>query len=58
MKCPVDNTKLKKHLLILMGEEVEIDKCMKCGGVWYDKGEVEKVVDALARLKIHRMVEE
>lgn len=26
------------------GDHVEIDRCGKCGGVWLDKGEIEKII--------------
>ena len=26
------------------GDHVEIDRCGKCGGIWLDKGEIEKIM--------------
>jgi Zn-finger nucleic acid-binding protein len=27
-----------------VSEDVEIDECSACGGIWLDKGELEKIV--------------
>ena len=43
MNCPVCNTNLKP----ITRENQEIDLCQKCGGVWFDKGELLKVVNSL-----------
>ena len=37
MKCPVD----KSPLIVLELEQVEIDYCSECKGVWLDAGELE-----------------
>lgn len=44
MKCPVDGE------LLVMTERsgVEIDYCPRCRGVWLDRGELDKIVDAAA----------
>ena len=42
MKCPRDGTTLQ-HVEI-MG--VELDKCHKCDGIWFDRGELEHLRDA------------
>src|ERR1700720_3673498 len=44
LHCPICHT----HMLIQDvkhdKEYVEIDRCGKCGGIWLDKGEVQKVM--------------
>ena len=42
MKCPRDGTKLTR--VTIAG--VEIDKCHKCDGIWFDRGEMERLRDA------------
>ncbi|MBI5732468.1 zf-TFIIB domain-containing protein [Candidatus Jorgensenbacteria bacterium] len=42
-KCPADGTTMDKEVV----EELIIDRCPKCDSVWLDKGELEKIVDAL-----------
>jgi len=37
-KCPVDGGDMKKRLV---AEAVLLDTCAKCGGLWFDKGELE-----------------
>lgn len=43
MNCPVCNKKLKT----ITYQNQEIDICLKCGGIWFDKGELIKVVNNL-----------
>ncbi len=43
MNCPVCNIPLKQ----ISCENQEINLCTKCGGVWFDKGELLKVVNSL-----------
>lgn len=38
--CPTDQTKLTT----IMQDGVEIDVCEKCGGLWLDNGELEKII--------------
>ncbi len=38
--CPADQTKLTT----IMQDGVEIDVCEKCGGLWLDNGELEKII--------------
>ncbi len=42
MQCPIDGTELA------MAERggVEIDYCPKCRGVWLDRGELDKIIEA------------
>ena len=42
MKCPRDGTTLAKVLLLKM----ELDKCHKCDGIWFDRGELERLRDS------------
>jgi len=46
-KCAVEMS--KKHS---MG--VTIDKCESCGGIWLDKGEIEKIVGKIDTQKKKR----
>lgn len=39
-KCPVDNVNMKKALI---DDSFIIDNCPTCGGVWLDKGELERL---------------
>lgn len=49
MDCPVD----KNPMIILELNEVEIDHCLSCSGIWLDAGELELlIVDELEREKI------
>lgn len=41
MKCPV----CKNAMIILELNEVEVDYCSACGGVWLDGGELELLID-------------
>ncbi|MCK5851634.1 zf-TFIIB domain-containing protein [bacterium] len=43
MNCPICNINLNP----IVCENQEIDLCKKCGGVWFDKGELLKVVNSL-----------
>jgi Zn-finger nucleic acid-binding protein len=40
MKCPVDGT----TLLLAERQDVEIDYCPECRGVWLDRGELDKLL--------------
>ena len=37
-KCPADGANMRKRLV---GDVVVIDVCIQCGGLWFDKGELE-----------------
>jgi Zn-finger nucleic acid-binding protein len=41
MKCPRDGTPLAKVNLL----DLELDKCHKCDGIWFDPGELERLRD-------------
>ncbi|MGB4762819.1 MAG: zf-TFIIB domain-containing protein [Candidatus Saccharimonas sp.] len=40
MKCPNDQT----TLLITERQNIEIDYCPECRGVWLDRGELDKLI--------------
>ena len=42
MDCPKCVGKLQKKLI----EEVEVDSCFACEGIWFDAGELERVIKA------------
>jgi Zn-finger nucleic acid-binding protein len=44
MQCPRCDEALQVHAI----EEVEIDECRKCDGLWFQKGEVQAAKDAAA----------
>lgn len=49
MKCPF----CKEILVILELQEVEIDYCMNCKGIWLDKGELDLMIeDELEKAKL------
>jgi len=41
MKCPV----CKESMIVLELEEVEIDYCTSCGGIWLDAGELGLLIE-------------
>jgi len=43
MKCPV----CKISALVIEYEKVELDYCSHCGGLWFDEGELELLLDAM-----------
>jgi uncharacterized protein len=45
MKCPNCN----ETLLISQRNNVEVDYCPNCRGVWLDKGELDKILDYAER---------
>jgi uncharacterized protein len=42
MQCPIDQT----TLAISERQGIEIDYCPKCRGVWLDRGELDKLIEA------------
>jgi len=48
MNCPVCN----KNLKTVNFENQEIDICQRCGGIWFDKGELEEVINTGAPIKV------
>ncbi len=47
MDCPV----CKNAMITLELEDVEIDHCINCGGIWLDAGELELLLGAPARAR-------
>lgn len=41
MNCPVCN----ETLLLANRQDVEIDYCPKCRGIWLDRGELDKIIE-------------
>lgn len=41
MNCPIDNNLLS----ITHRDNIEIDYCPKCRGVWLDRGELDKIIE-------------
>jgi Zn-finger nucleic acid-binding protein len=41
LDCP----KCKKAMIKLTREGVTIDKCLTCGGIWLDKGEIFSIIE-------------
>ena len=41
MKCPIDDTELQMS----ERQNVEIDYCPQCRGVWLDRGELDKLIE-------------
>jgi hypothetical protein len=39
-KCPVDGVDMRKRLV---ADAVVIDTCANCGGLWFDKGELQVI---------------
>lgn len=48
MKCP---TCQDVNLVISERQNVEIDYCPNCRGVWLDRGELDKIIDRSAALE-------
>lgn len=44
MRCPVDGT----TLVMSERQNIEIDYCPTCRGVWLDRGELDKIVERSA----------
>ena len=42
MKCPRDGTELSR----VVSHAIELDKCHRCDGIWFDRGELEQIRDA------------
>ena len=49
-RCKINMEKLKK-------EDVIIDVCKKCGGMWLDAGEMDKLADMAQNIKKEEKVE-
>jgi Zn-finger nucleic acid-binding protein len=51
LPCPVCHTHMLVQDVKHEAEHVEIDRCGKCGGIWLDKGEVQKIMAIGQRIK-------
>jgi Zn-finger nucleic acid-binding protein len=45
MKCPKCHGELAEQTFLTQSGEVVIDKCKRCAGIWFDKGEAELLRD-------------
>ena len=55
MKCPkCTNIKLRT----IIENNIEVDFCESCGGVWFDRNEFEKMTDKVVELSFERAVHE
>jgi uncharacterized protein len=41
MNCPA----CKKPMVVLELNKIEVDYCLSCGGIWFDEGELELVLE-------------
>lgn len=41
MNCPVDG----RELQITYRDGIELDYCPQCRGIWFDRGELDKVIE-------------
>ena len=41
IKCPLCNLDMRSFMV----QNVEIDKCPKCEGIWLDRGELEQLAE-------------
>lgn len=41
MNCPIDG----RELLLTHREGIELDYCPECRGIWFDRGELDKVIE-------------
>ena len=53
--CPDCRTRLQPFWVPArrLGDEVELDRCNDCGGVWFDAGELS---DASGKIGIHQLI--
>ncbi len=49
--CPECETFMLVQDITYGGDHVEIDRCGKCGGIWLDKNEIEKIVAISDKLR-------
>ena len=41
MKCPLD----KSDMIVVEYQQIELDYCVQCAGVWFDTGELELLLE-------------
>ena len=49
-KCPDCNVPLQPYMESTNGVDITIDRCVRCGGVWLDAGELERFGQAEVQL--------
>lgn len=47
MNCPICNVSLQ----ISERQDIEIDYCPQCRGVWLDRGELDKIIERAATIR-------
>lgn len=52
MKCPNCNI----SLLMAQRDNVEVDYCPECRGVWLDRGELDKIIERSSTISTHNGV--
>ncbi|HUP47817.1 MAG TPA: zf-TFIIB domain-containing protein [Thermoanaerobaculia bacterium] len=50
MQCPRCRVELERRNV--RGRATEVDRCAKCGGVWFDDGEIEQVIGVPRRPRL------
>ena len=48
MDCPV----CREAMVVFELERIEIDHCLKCGGIWLDAGELELLLESAANKEV------
>lgn len=43
MNCPKCEVGLLRELIEEPNTTIEVDKCPSCGGIWFDKGELQRI---------------
>jgi Zn-finger nucleic acid-binding protein len=51
LPCPICHTHMLVQDVKHEKDHVEIDRCGKCGGIWLDKGEVERIMAIGQKIK-------
>ncbi len=44
LDCPRDFTRMEQEEVEVIGRNVTVDVCPKCGGMWLDTGELKKII--------------
>jgi hypothetical protein len=53
-QCPVDSTNMKKEII----QNIILDRCPKCSGIWFDKGEFESFEQLIKQVSNELMIHE
>lgn len=51
MQCPRCESPLQEETIKDISNSIQVDACHKCGGTWFDKGELEQI-DKIVELSI------